>query len=236
MLIAQVFKTRIDPFVQKLSFLRIFSGTLKKDQNVPASTARKGVKMGQLLQVQASETAPVDEAGPGDIVAVVGPKELRTGTTLSALAAPVLLEEMTFPDPVIYVAIEPRTKLDQEKLGSALSKLVREDPTFRVDDQQPVLHVSEDEVGVEYVGDRRQACRIHGVPRLDQRVFDETGTGLIRIVDAQVALRHDLRAELGEDPPDLPDLAGIAGGENDLCRQRHGLSRRRSRALRPARR
>ena len=128
-LIAQVFKTRIDPFVQKLSFLRIFSGTLKKDQNVPASTARRGVKMGQLLRVQASETAHVDEAGPGDIVAVAKMEELHTGSTIGEYIMP----EIKFPTPMVGLAVTPKSRGDETKLSGALSKVAEEDPTIRID-------------------------------------------------------------------------------------------------------
>ena len=96
-LVAQVFKTRIDPFVQKLSFIRIFSGTLKKDATVPASTARKGVKVPQLLKVQADQTDQIDEAGPGEIVAMAKMEELRTGTTLGELTLP----DIEFPTPMV---------------------------------------------------------------------------------------------------------------------------------------
>lgn len=128
-LVAQVFKTRIDPFVQKLSFIRVFSGTLKKDQTVPASTARKGVKMGQLLCVQASETSAADEAGPGDIVAVAKMEELRTGTSIGEYVLP----EIKFPTPMVGLAVSPKSRGDETKLSGALSKIADEDPTVRID-------------------------------------------------------------------------------------------------------
>jgi elongation factor G len=128
-LAAQVFKTRIDPFVQKLTFLRIFSGTLKKDMTVAASTARKGVKMGPLLEVQGSETHPVDEAGPGDIVAVAKMEELHTSTSLGEYSLPPI----TFPTPMVGLAVMPKSRGDETKLSGALHKVVEEDPTFRLD-------------------------------------------------------------------------------------------------------
>jgi len=90
-LVAQVFKTRIDPFVQKLSFIRVFSGTLSKDSTVPAVGSRRGIKIAQLLHVQADETEPVDEVGPGGIVAVAKVDELHTGTTLGEVTMPPIL-------------------------------------------------------------------------------------------------------------------------------------------------
>ena len=128
-LIAQVFKTRIDPFVQKLSFIRVYSGVLKKDQQTPASSARKGVKMGQLLQVQASETAPVDQAGPGEIVAVAKMEDIATGTSLGECTLP----EIGFPTPMVGLAVAPKSRGDETKLSGALNKVVEEDPTVRLD-------------------------------------------------------------------------------------------------------
>ena len=128
-LIAQVFKTRIDPFVQKLSFIRVYSGVLKKDQQTPASSARKGVKMGQLLQVQANETAPVDQAGPGEIVAVAKMEDIATGTSLGECTLP----EIGFPTPMVGLAVAPKSRGDETKLSGALNKVVEEDPTVRLD-------------------------------------------------------------------------------------------------------
>ena len=128
-LVGQVFKTRIDPFVQKLSFIRIFSGTLKKDETVPASSARKGVKIGQLLKVQASETAPVDSAGPGDIVAVAKMDDLHTGAMIGEFE----ISEISFPMPMVGLAVSPKSRGDETKLSGALNKVVEEDPTFHLD-------------------------------------------------------------------------------------------------------
>lgn len=128
-LVARVFKTRIDPFVQKLSFIRIFSGTLKKDETVPASSARKGVKMGPLLEVQAEETSAVDMGSPGDIVAVAKMEELHTGTVLGELS----MEPIKFPTPMVGLAVLPKSRGDETKLSGALAKVVEEDPTFKLD-------------------------------------------------------------------------------------------------------
>ncbi len=127
-LVARVFKTRIDPFVQKLSFIRIYSGSLKKDSVVAASTARKGVKLTQLLEVQASETSPVDSAGPGDIVAVAKMEELHTGTTLGEINLP----KISFPKPMVGLAVTPKSRGDETKLSGALGKVIEEDPTFKL--------------------------------------------------------------------------------------------------------
>jgi elongation factor G len=128
-LVARVFKTRIDPFVQRLSFVRIFSGSLKKDQLVHASSARKDLKLTQPLLVQGTETRPVDEAHPGDIVALAKMEELHTGTTLG----PYKLPPIKFPRPMVGQAVMPKSRGDEAKLSTALHKIVEEDPCFRLD-------------------------------------------------------------------------------------------------------
>lgn len=128
-LVARVFKTRIDPFVQKLSFMRVYSGTLKRDQNVSCSTARKGLKMGQLLQVQGEATENVDAAGPGEIVAVAKIDDLKTGSVIGDVGLP----DIVFPKPMVSLAVSPKTRGDETKLSGALSKIVEEDPTCILD-------------------------------------------------------------------------------------------------------
>jgi elongation factor G len=126
---AQVFRTRIDPFVQKLSYIRVFTGTLKKDLVVPASTSRKGVKLSQLLSVQASETKPIDQAVAGDIVAVAKSEDLKTGTSLGEFIFP----QLTFPRPMVGLAVTPKSRGDEAKLSEALNKIVQEDSTVHVE-------------------------------------------------------------------------------------------------------
>src|SRR5690606_13985769 len=128
-LVARVFKTRIDPFVQKLSFIRIFSGVVKRDDVVQVSGVRKGVKLGPLLEVQANESKPIDQAGPGDIVAIAKMEDLHTGATLGEYELP----PMKFPTPMVGLAVMPKSRGDETKLSGALQKVVEEDPTFRID-------------------------------------------------------------------------------------------------------
>lgn len=128
-LAAQVFKTRIDPFVQKLSFVRIYSGTLQKDQTVPASTSRRGLKAAQLLRVQGGQTEPCESAGPGEIVALAKLEDLHTGTSLGAFVLP----DIKFPTPMVGLAASPRSRGDEAKLSTALAKIAEEDSTFRLD-------------------------------------------------------------------------------------------------------
>lgn len=129
---ALAFKIMTDPYVGKLTFIRIYSGTLKAGSYVYNSTQGKKERVGRILRMHANHREDVEEAYAGDIVALVGLKVTKTGDTLCSEDDPILLEKMDFPEPVISVAIEPKTKADQDKLGEALSKLMDEDPTFRV--------------------------------------------------------------------------------------------------------
>jgi len=129
---ALAFKVMTDPFVGKLTYFRVYSGTLPTGSYVLNSTKDNKERIGRLLQMHANHREDVEEVRAGDIVAAVGLKNTTTGDTLCSEDAPVLLESMVFPDPVIDIAIEPKTKAEQDKLGGALVKLAEEDPTFRV--------------------------------------------------------------------------------------------------------
>jgi elongation factor G len=129
---ALAFKVMNDPFVGKLTFLRIYSGKLTAGSYALNSTKGKRERISRLIQLQADQRTDVQEAQAGDIVAAVGLKDTTTGDTLCSDNAPIILESMKFPEPVISVAIEPKTKGDSDKLGVALSKLAEEDPTFKV--------------------------------------------------------------------------------------------------------
>ncbi|MBK7257077.1 MAG: elongation factor G [Ignavibacteriae bacterium] len=129
---ALAFKIMSDPFVGKLTYFRIYSGTLKSGSYVYNSISDKKERLSRILRMHANTREDVEEAYAGDIVAAVGLKNTRTGDTLCTEDDPVILEKMTFPDPVIHVAIEAKTKADQEKMGEAMAKLSEEDPTLRV--------------------------------------------------------------------------------------------------------
>ncbi len=126
------FKIMDDPFVGTITFCRIYSGTLTSGTGVINSTKERKERIGRMLLMHANNREDIKEAYAGDIVALAGLKEVRTGDTLCDAKAPVILEKMEFPDPVIEIAIEPKSKADQEKLGVALAKLAAEDPSFRV--------------------------------------------------------------------------------------------------------
>jgi elongation factor G len=129
---ALAFKIMNDPFVGTLTFARIYSGKLETASQVTNSVKDKKEKVGRMLLMHANDREDIQVAYAGDIVALAGLKDTTTGDTLCAANAPIILERMEFPDPVIEVAVEPKTKADQEKMGIALNRLAREDPSFRV--------------------------------------------------------------------------------------------------------
>jgi elongation factor G len=129
---ALAFKVMSDPFVGKLTYFRVYSGTLKAGDRVLNTTNGKTERVGRILQMHANHREERDEIWAGEIAAGVGLKQTTTGDTLATESAPIVLESMTFPEPVISVAIEPKTKGDQDKLGAGLARLSEEDPTFRV--------------------------------------------------------------------------------------------------------
>jgi elongation factor G len=129
---ALAFKIMTDPFVGHLTYIRVYSGVLKTGQSVYNSTRKTRERMGRLLRMHANKREEIESVEAGDIAACVGLKNATTGDTLCDEEKPILLENIDFPTPVISVAIEPKTKADQEKMGTALGKLAQEDPTFRV--------------------------------------------------------------------------------------------------------
>ena len=129
---ALVFKIMTDPYVGQLAFLRIYSGSLKTGQSVYNVAKGRNERIGRLLRMHADKREDVEETGAGDIIAAVGLKTVQTGDTVCDEKAPIILERIDFPTPVISLAIEPKTKADEQKIGMALGKLAQEDPTFRV--------------------------------------------------------------------------------------------------------
>ncbi len=129
---ALAFKIMTDPYVGKLTYLRVYSGTLEKGGTVENTTKGKKERIGRLLQMHANSREDVEVVRTGDIIAAVGLKQTTTGDTLSDPSNPIVLEALEFPEPVIHVAVEPKTKADQDKLSKALYSLSEEDPTFRV--------------------------------------------------------------------------------------------------------
>lgn len=129
---ALAFKIATDPFVGMLTFIRVYSGVLKSGDAILNATKGKKERIGRIVQMHANSREEIGEVRAGDIAAVIGLKDVTTGDTFSEINAPILLEKMEFPEPVIAVAVEPRTKADQDKMGAALARLAQEDPSFRV--------------------------------------------------------------------------------------------------------
>jgi elongation factor G len=129
---ALAFKVMSDPYVGKLTYIRVYSGQVKAGGRVMNTMSGKTERIGRILQMHANHREEREDIGAGEIAAIVGLKQTTTGETLATDTAPIVLESMTFPDPVISVAVEPRTKGDQDKLSTALQRLAEEDPTFRV--------------------------------------------------------------------------------------------------------
>jgi len=154
---ALAFKIMNDPFVGQLVFVRVYSGTLNSGSGVYNSTREKKERIGRMLLMHANNREDIKEAYAGDIAAVVGLKDTRTGDTLCDSNKPIVLESMDFPAPVIAVAIEPRTKADEEKLGLSLGRLALEDPTFKVnvdpETNQTLIH-GMGELHLEIIVDR----------------------------------------------------------------------------------
>jgi elongation factor G len=131
-LAALAFKVMTDPFVGRLTFTRVYTGTLKSGSYVYNSISGKKERVGRLLQMHANTREEISEIKAGHIGAIVGLKDTKTGETLCDMDKKIVLESMEFPEPVIAVAVEPKTKADQEKMGMALAKLAEEDPSFKV--------------------------------------------------------------------------------------------------------
>ena len=127
------FKIMNDPFVGTLTFTRIYSGTMNKGDSILNATKGKKERIGRMMMMHSNNREEIEEAFAGDIIALAGLKDTTTGDTLSDIKAPVVLETMTFPDPVIEIAVEPKTKNDQEKMSQGLARLAAEDPSFRVE-------------------------------------------------------------------------------------------------------
>jgi elongation factor G len=154
---ALAFKVMSDPFVGRLTYLRVYSGSIGTGSNIVNATKDRKERLGRLLMMHANHREDVDAVSAGDIVAAVGLKSTTTGDTLTDSSDPIILERMVFPEPVIEIAIEPKTKQDQEKLATALQRLSDEDPTFRVhtdEDTAQTLIAGMGELHLEIIVDR----------------------------------------------------------------------------------
>ena len=180
---ALAFKIQTDPHVGKLTYIRVYSGTLTSGQAIINATKDRKEKIGRLMQMHANHREDISEVKAGDICAVIGLKQTTTGDTLCDADAPVVLESMTFPDPVISVAIEPKTKSDQEKLGTAIQRLAEEDPTFKVE--------SDEETGQTIISGMGELHLDILVDRMRREFNVEANVG-----KPQVAYREKLRGKV----------------------------------------
>ena len=177
---ALAFKIATDPFVGNLTFFRVYSGVLKSGDTIINTVRSKRERIGRILQMHANDREEVTEVRAGDIAAAVGLKDVTTGDSLTAPGRRIVLERMEFPEPVISVAVEPRTKADQDKLGMALSKLAREDPSFRIhtDEESAQTIISGmGELHLEIIVDRlRREFRVEAAVGRPQVAYRETIT------------------------------------------------------------
>ncbi len=175
---ALAFKVMTDPYVGKLTYFRVYSGQVKAGDRVLNTTTGKTERIGRILQMHANHREEREEIGAGEIAAAVGLKSTTTGDTLAVDSAPIVLESMTFPDPVISVAIEPKTKGDQDKLATALQRLAEEDPTFRVstdDETGQTIIAGMGELHLEIIVDRLlREFRVEGNVGRPQVSYRET--------------------------------------------------------------
>ncbi|HEY6625825.1 MAG TPA: elongation factor G [Ignavibacteriaceae bacterium] len=182
--VALAFKIMNDPYVGKLCFFRVYAGVLKAGSYVYNSVSQKKERIGRLLQMHANHREDITEVKAGDIAAVVGLKHTRTGDTLCSEDDPIVLEKITFPEPVIQIAIEPKTKADQDKLSDSLSKLSDEDPTFRVNVDQETgqtLISGMGELHLEILVDRmKREFKVEANIGKPQVAYRETITELVK--------------------------------------------------------
>ena len=209
---ALAFKIMTDPFVGQLTFIRVYSGVMTAGSSVYNSTKQKTERLGRLLKMHANKREEIKEVYAGDIAAAVGLKTVSTGDTVCDEKKPVVLESMDFPEPVISLAIEPKTKADQEKLGVGLQKLMAEDPTFRVKtDQQTgeVVIAGMGELHLEIIVDRlRREFNVESSSGRPQVAYKET---LTRPADGRDALREADGRPWPVRRSQDPSLSGRAG-------------------------
>ena len=226
---ALAFKVAAHPFFGKLTYVRVYSGHVKSGDTIYNSTKEKKERVGKLFQMHSNKENPVDEAFAGHIYAFIGLKETTTGDTLCDPNNQVVLESMTFPDPVIQVAIEPKTKSDQEKLGVAIQKLAEEDPTFTVqNDEQTGQTVigGMGELHLDVLVDRmRREFKVEANVGKPQVAYRET---IRKVVDkyeythkkqtggsgqfARVIIRLSPLTEIGEDEEHYKFINSVTGG------------------------
>ncbi|TJZ73058.1 elongation factor G [Chitiniphilus eburneus] len=199
---ALAFKLMNDPYVGQLTFFRVYSGVVKSGDSVLNSVKDKKERIGRIVQMHANDRHEIDEVCAGDIAAAIGLKEVTTGETLCALDAPIILERMEFPEPVIHVAVEPKTKADQEKMGVALNRLAKEDPSFRVrtDEESGQTIISGmGELHLEIIVDRmRREFSVEANVGAPQVAYRETVTQVAKDVQGKHAKQSGGKGQYGD--------------------------------------
>lgn len=198
---ALAFKIMTDPYVGQLTFLRVYSGILNSGDTVLNSVKNKKERIGRLLQMHANERKEIKFVEAGDIAAAVGLKEVTTGDTLCALDAPIILERMEFPEPVISQAVEPKTKADQEKMALALNRLAQEDPSFRVrtDEESGQTIISGmGELHLEILVDRmKREFNVEATVGKPQVAYRETIRSVVEDAECKFAKQSGGRGQYG---------------------------------------
>ncbi len=212
---ALAFKVTTDPFVGRLTYFRVYSGGISAGSQVYNSTRDKRERAGRLLQMHANKREEIDEVLAGDIAAAIGLKDVRTGDTLTDKDKPIILESMRFPNPVIDVSIEPKTKIDQDKLAIALQKLAEEDPTFRVrtdvDSGQTII-AGMGELHLEIIVDRmRREFKVEANVGRPQVAYRETVTKRVEKVEAKFVRQTGGKGQYGHVVINLEPSAPGAG-------------------------
>jgi elongation factor G len=214
---ALAFKVMSDPYVGKLTYIRVYSGKVKAGDRVVNTTNDRTERLGRILLMHANHREEVDEIGAGDIAAVVGIKQTTTGDTLATDTAPIRLEAMVFPDPVISVAIEPKTKGDQDKLGQALQRLAEEDPTFRVhtdEDTGQTIIAGMGELHLEIIVDRlMREFKVDANVGRPQVAYRETVSRPVEKVQGRFVRQTGGRGQFGDAVINLSPMAPGEGYE-----------------------
>ncbi|KGH27495.1 elongation factor G [Comamonas testosteroni] len=198
---ALAFKLMTDPFVGQLTFVRVYSGVLTKGETVLNAVKGKKERIGRIVQMMANDRVEVEEIRAGDIAACVGLKDVTTGETLCDIAAPIVLERMVFPEPVIAQAVEPKSKTDQEKMGIALSRLAAEDPSFRVrtdEESGQTIIAGMGELHLEIIVDRmKREFNVEANVGKPQVAYRETIRSTVKDVDGKFVRQSGGKGQYG---------------------------------------
>ena len=213
---ALAFKIATDPFVGNLTFFRVYSGVVNSGDTVMNSVRQKRERFGRIVQMHSNKREEIKEVRAGDIAAAIGLKDVTTGDTLCDLNAPIILERMEFPEPVISVAVEPKTKADQEKMGLALGRLAQEDPSFRVhtdEDSGETIISGMGELHLDIIVDRmRREFKVEANIGKPQVSYRETIRTRVNDVEGKHAKQSGGRGQYGHVVLDLYPLEADAEG------------------------